>query len=166
MLLADALDDLLNCALAAIDVPVCRSFKYPGSNASHDVCETSRDGGDGQLWVAHVGSQPGWPSPTGQPTTCATVWGESIEIGIVRCAKGKVSSSGKAPDPDLITEDAEQQQADRVALRNAILCCWAVEGMDILIEGWLPIPPLGGCVGGVWTVQIRDAGCDCSTWES
>ena len=63
-------------------------------------------------------------------------------------------------------QDAEQQEADRLAIRNAIMCCWMIEGRDTVIEGWIPIPPNGGCVGGVWTIQIRDAGCDCSNWES
>lgn len=161
MLLADAIDSILECALEAIDPPVCRSFKNPGENAPYDSCETSPDGGDGQLWIAHLGSQPGWPQQDIEPTTCATAWAEQIEVGIVRCAQSKIRDDGTPPAPDLVTADAEQQEDDRLAIRNAILCCSIVEGRDLIVVGWEPIEPQGGCVGGTWTMFIRDAGCSC-----
>ena len=149
-----------------MDPPVCRSFKNPGEDAPHDVCESSRDGSDGQLWIAHLGSQPGWPQQDIEPTTCKTAWMEQIEVGVVRCAKSKLQDDGTPPTPEAVTEDAEQQEEDRLALRNAILCCSVIDGKDLIMVGWEPIEPLGGCVGGIWTFFIRDAGCDCGSFES
>lgn len=161
MRVVEVLDGLLECAEDQINPPVCRAFINPGPNAPHDVCSTGDNGSDGQLWVAHLSSTAGWPSPTGEPITCATTWAEQYELGIVRCAKGKVNDDGSAPPAELITQDAEQQEADRIALRDAFLCCLALEGKDLLVEGWEATEPLGGCVGGIWTIYVRDAGCDC-----
>jgi len=161
----EVLEKLLACAVERISCyPTCRSFVHPGQDAVHDVCSMS-DGHDGQLWVAHLGTQPGWPSPTGLPTNCATAWNDVIEVGIVRCARGKVTDQGTAPHPNLVTEDAMIQERDRILLRQAILCCLPIESRDMLIQDWEPIPPSGGCVGGVWTFYSRDDGCDCDSTE-
>lgn len=162
MRVADVLDGVLECSHDKIDLSVCRSFKHPGPNAPHDGCSVDEDTGDnGQLWVAHLGSQPGWPVPTAEPTTCSTNWSERFEVGIVRCAAGKLQDHGELPDECDITDDAERQETDRLSLRNAILCCLEVESIDVLIEGWEAVEPQGGCVGGVWTFAVRDGGCNC-----
>ena len=49
--------------------------------------------------------------------------------------------------------------------RNGFANNHNVDGMDLIVEGWEAIEPQGGCVGGVWTVVIRDAGCDCASWD-
>lgn len=152
---------LLECATEALEeFPVCRAFINPGDDAPHDVCSISGEN-DGQLWVAHLGTTPGWPNPTGLPTTCAAAWADLVEIGIVRCARGKVTDQGTAPTAEAVTEDAENQQRDRLLLRQVIMCCMPVEGKDLVVRGWEPISPQGGCVGGVWTFSLRDAGCRC-----
>lgn len=166
MRVAEALSSLLECASQALETPVCREFENPGPNAPHDNCQQGDDGTDGQLWVANIDTQPGWPAPTGEPTTCATPWSETIEVGIVRCAISKLTDDGQPPDADDVTADAQQQQTDKLALKRAILCCMPLEGKDMIVVGWEAIEPQGGCVGGIWTIIIRDAGCDCSTWDS
>lgn len=163
-MVASAIESLLSCAQEALDPPVCRVFQNPGGTAPHDNCQSSEDG-NGQLWVGHTGSQPGWPSPTADPITCATEWSETIQIGVVRCAEGKLGDDNNVPDAELVTNDAVQQQLDRIALRNAILCCFPIEGRDMIVQGWEAVDPLGGCVGGFWTIVIKDSGCDCSNWE-
>jgi hypothetical protein len=161
MQIHDALEQLLKCAKAQLLTPVCRSFIHPGSNAPHDSCEES-NGSNGQLWVANITSIAGWPAPTGNPITCATPFAETIELGITRCALGKLRDvSPFVPKPEDVTADAVQQQIDKLALKNAILCCWGVSGKDLLPPIWEPIEPQGGCVGGTWTIVIRDASCLC-----
>lgn len=171
---AEALTTLLACAYEQIEPKVCRQFWNPGANAPHDNCEVQRriiDGEtvvtDGQLWVAHTTGTAGWPYPTDQPINCATPFAETIEVGIVRCAKSKLKD-GADPIPPAqdVTDDAIQQEADRNALKQAILCCWGVDGKDMLPPVWEPIEPQGGCVGGTWTIIIRDASCVCPAEES
>lgn len=164
MQVAEAVTSLLECVQAGLTTPVCKAFWHPGPNAPFDVCESS-DSGNGQLWVAHGTDQPGWPAPSAEPVTCATTWSAAIEVGIVRCAQGQLGDDGSLPAADLITADAQQQDEDRLVIRNAIMCCWDVDGKDVIVEGWEAIEPQGGCVGGVWTVVIRDAGCDCASWD-
>lgn len=158
----EALNNLLCCARDKLVVPVCRSFINPGGNAPHDVC-TAEDGKDGQLWVANLSSSGGWPSVTSNPITCAVPFAEVIEIGIVRCTKSDLQDTEFLPDPEDITADAIQQQKDKDALKAAILCCWEIDGKDMLSPLWEPIEPQGGCVGGTWTVTIRNASCDCNS---
>lgn len=165
------METLLECVQDALgsEYPVCRTFINPGPDAPHDVCSRSTIDGvevDGQLWVAHLTQTSGWPAPTGLPTTCATAFSNQIELGIVRCAEGKLTDQGNIPAADLITNDAIAQQRDRLILLNAILCCAPIEGKDIIVQDWTAIPPTGGCVGGVWTFYVRDAGCACSSMES
>lgn len=149
-----------------LETPTCRSFIFPGDNAVHDSCEKTADG-DGQLWVANITSAAGWPTTTSDPITCATPFAETIELGITRCQQGKLRDvSPYVPDPALVTADAIQQQVDKLALKNAILCCWGVSGKDLLPPIWEPINGQGGCVGGTWTVVLRDATCLCEPVES
>lgn len=163
-MILDKLQELIDCAVEQLEVPVCRTFVNPGPDAPHDVC-SKKGTADGQMWVAHLNTQSGWPAPTGQPTTCATAFTDMVEIGITRCA-AKLTNQGDPPKETEVTADAYQQQEDRIALRNAILCCWSIEGKDLIIVGWEAIPPGGGCVGGVWTLEIRDGGCNCGSLES
>ena len=165
------MEALLDCVhdLLGSEYPVCRTFINPGPDAPHDVCSRGMIDGvevDGQLWVAHLTTTSGWPAPTGLPTTCATTWTNQIELGIVRCAEGKLTDQGNVPAAGLITNDAVAQERDRLILREAIMCCMPVEGRDIIVQDWLAIPPAGGCVGGVWTFFVRDAGCDCGSLDS
>lgn len=168
MRVAEALEQLLECAEEALDPPTCRQFINPGGNAPFDSCETITADDityNGQVWVGHTGSQAGWPFPLGEPLTCETPWAETIEVGVVRCAMGKLTDQGTPPAPADVTADAEQQEADRLALKAAILCCLNIDHKDLIIVGWAPVEPQGGCVGGLWTIQIRDGGCACDgTW--
>ena len=167
MRIRDALEQLLECAEAQLETPVCRSFINPGANAPHDSCEKGPNGSDGQLWVANIGSTAGWPQFTGDPITCATPFAETIELGITRCALGKLKDTAPwVPPAEDVTTDALQQQTDKLALKNAILCCWGVSGKDMLPPIWEPIEPFGGCVGGTWTIVLRDATCLCEPVES
>lgn len=156
------LDNLLDCAESEIETPVCRRFIYPGERPPLDICEVTRDGADGQLWISNPATFVGWPDQSGLPMTCAVPRSESISLGIVRCQRGSIQDGGQLPDENLITEDAERQQNDKDALLRALLCCSQIEGQDIMIESWEPIAPNGKCVGGRWTFSIRIDGCVCS----
>lgn len=168
MRVVEVLTQLLDCASEAIDPPACRVFINPGGVAPFDNCSVSDDGlSNGQVWVGHTGSQAGWPGITAEALTCATMWFETYEVGVVRCAQGVIEDDGSSPDPDLVTADAQQQEEDRLALRRAIMCCLAVEGRDIVMtDGWEPVEPEGGCVGGTWSFAIRDSGCGCDQPDS
>jgi hypothetical protein len=166
MRVLEALQQLLQCAIDQLETPVCRSFINPGDNAPHDSCEAA-GGSDGQLWVANTSSTAGWPTTNSDPITCATPFAETIELGITRCAQGKLQdTSPYVPPPALVTADAVQQQVDKLALKNAILCCLGVSGKDLLPPIWEPIEPQGGCVGGTWTFVLRDGSCLCEPAES
>lgn len=149
----EVMNKLLDCAQTFID-PVCRAFINPGPNAPHDVCSCEGTG-DGQLWVGNIDSLAGWP-PTAAPNmNCNMFFTEQIELGIVRCAKSVLVDVDYFPTEADMFADTEQQQTDKDALKKAILCCWGVDGRDILPPIWEPIPPQGGCVGGIWTMFIR-----------
>lgn len=162
-----AMQQLLECAIEQLDVPACRSFINPGDSAAHDSCEKDpKTGADGQLWVANLVGTAGWPTLTSQPITCATPFAETIELGITRCAQGKLRDQAPyLPKPEDVTADAIRQQIDKQNLKNAWQCCWGVSGKDLLPPIWTPINPQGGCVGGVWTLILRDGTCLCQPGE-
>lgn len=163
----DVLDQLLECAEDLLDPPTCRQFINPGGVAPFDSCERTGSGDsivDGQVWVGHISSQAGWPTPLGLPMDCATAWTETYQLGVVRCAQGKLQGNGQPPNPTDVTADAEQQELDRLALQTAFMCCLGIDLTDLIVVDWSPVEPQGGCVGGQWTIQIRDGGCPCYGW--
>lgn len=156
------LQALRNCVVEKLEPKPCRSFIHPGPNAPWDVCEVNdATGEDGQAWVAHLRTTPNWPAPTQVPQTCPHNDTAQFEVGVVRCAQGKLDDNGNPPPVEEIDADSEQQQQDRWALREAIACCFPIEGRDLLFVDWNATSPLGGCVGGMWNVLIKIGNCSC-----
>lgn len=161
----DHLQSLRDCALDNVEPLPCRTFIHPGVDAPWDTCTSNEvDGTDGQLWVAHLRTTPGWPPAARQASTprpCEHQDTAFFELGIIRCAKGVVRDDGSPPDEDNITADSEQQQADRWSLREAIACCFETDRRNVLMSEWVATSPLGGCVGGTWEIAVRIGNCSC-----
>ena len=50
-----------------------------------------------------------------------------------------------------MTEVAIDQAVDARAMHTASSCC----GLDVAVEAYVPLGPLGGCVGGVWSAYLE-----------
>jgi len=119
----------------------------PGANVALDYCQECGDK-CGMAWVRLTSIRPSGASaelsnPCGGPLEA------SIEVGISRCAP--MGSEGEPPTMAEQLESAQLMMADQSAALRAIRCCMGRE-RDFDLGAWTPMGPMGGCVGGTWTV--------------
>lgn len=105
-----------------------------------------------QVWVRVSGSQPlsGLTEGFGGDT-CAMEMSMDIEVGVVRCIE--VPEGGEAPTSTDVTVAAMQALSDMNKLLCAALGCDVWE--SITVGTWVPLGPLGGQYGGVWTFTVE-----------
>lgn len=158
---------LLAAAKGRLDnagVPAARVFIEPGADAVWDTC--CIDGvGEGQLWVATTQVYPatGQLTPDPQPVRChPTAFAATMIVGLLRCAH-TLDDQGHPPTVEQVTEDAEKVARDRTLLRDAILCDAgpALDTGGFSLGVWQPLGPMGGCVGGQWTLTVALPSCPC-----
>lgn len=130
--------------------PTCWCGIYPGSLISWEYCgECGTDKcGMGYVRVAQGYPSDTFPLATLDPT-CRhpLVW--TVEVGALRCLP--VLEDGEILSPDDMNMLAAEQMQDAHALYRALLCC---EAPSVSLQGWQPLGPEGGCVGGMWTAYI------------
>lgn len=137
-------------ALAGLPV-VDAAFVAPGNQAAMDyACE------GGQAWVRIVSAYTSttFPEPDqSAQSMCVGRPAALIEVGVARCAPEPTQTMGvlEAPAPEVLTESARVQSADREAMRRGII---AGGGDDVIIGSYTPLGPQGGIVGGFWRSYI------------
>lgn len=122
----------------------------PGEAALIDALGNDCDGG--VVWVRLISAYPS--ESIGQQSqrvgNCGTGTGFDLEVGIMRL----VTIEENAPDPAESLAQVEQQLKDMVTMRRAITCCDAIQGNDYILGQYVPSGPLGGALGGSWTVYV------------
>ena len=88
---------------------------------------------------------------------CINPLAMAVEVGALRCVP--TPPDGEPPSAQTMGEVALLQSADIFALYRAIQCCdltaaGAPRGTGFAIQGYTPVGPQGGCVGGFWTSFI------------
>lgn len=145
--LADCVCDQLASTGAG---PTCWCGVYPGAEVAWDYCGECDGGRCGMGWVRLRAAFPYDVFPTGIiDFRCKKPVAWSVEVGALRCLP--TTPDGMLPSPAQMTEAAIDQAADARALHTAISCC----GLDVAVESYLPLGPLGGCVGGVWSAYLE-----------
>jgi hypothetical protein len=144
-----ALVELADCVceqLAEIGAgPTCWCGVYPGAEVAWEFCGECSGGLCGMGWVRVRAAFPYDVFPNGLiDFKCNKPLAWHVEAGALRCMP--TPPDGQMPSALEMTETALAQAADARALHQAISCC----GLDIAIESYVPLGPLGGCVGGVW----------------
>lgn len=129
--------------------PLCWCGIWPGDEVSWEGCECSDACGMG--WVRLVGTFPyeTFPVPS-IGLNCRLPRAFAIEVGSLRCMP-TMDDDGSIPEPDIVAEAAMREYADMEALYRALQCC---PSESIAVEGWVPLGPQGGCVGGGWTAYF------------
>lgn len=159
--LGPKLEALLGCVQAQLTecgISVCRTFISTASQPPWDVC-CECNGGIGQLWVSVDRISP--VLNASQPGKCGNIWEASVWVGILRCAL-TVDSAGGVPDADALSEEALDVLGDRLAIVQAIRCCWDVEPDDWTMGQYQTLGPQGGCLGGRQNLTVRFADPKCS----
>lgn len=133
----------------------CFCGVIPGEAVALDYCTGCDDSACGMAWVrvAGVGTRLGFVDQRSARSTsgCQVVLEATFEIGIVRCAP-MPGSDGSPPSMAAQLDAAQLQLADMAAALRAANCCF--DTRDVQLDGWVPIGPLGGCLGGAWSVTV------------
>lgn len=83
--------------------------------------------------------------------TCSSVLRLTLEVGVLRCAP--VEEGGEAPRAADVMVAALQAMTDMQAIQCAALGCEVWNSIDV--GDWVPVGPLGGQVGGIWTFTVE-----------
>lgn len=162
---AKRLLDNVDLALDRVNAPACRSFVAPGADAPWDTC-CDCPAGEGQAWVAVSRYFPteSFPDPAAGAHRChPREYAVELVAAVLRCAT-VVDDAGQPPSAAAVTDDARKVGRDRQALLEAILCGYVGDDADpgeFRLGEWTPLGPLGGCVGGQWTLTVRAPYCPC-----
>lgn len=155
----DRLLALATCLCAEIEnhpvtPKVCFCGVVPGDQVAMDYTGDCTDA-CGMAWVRLVAAYPS--TIIGQATTtpgnCGSMLGLDVEIGVVRCVQG-LNEDGDPPSPEALLEASLWQWEDMATIRRAILCCTGSK--DFLLSQYAPFGPMGGLVGGTWTVSMHE----------
>lgn len=148
--IAVALLDLTECVCTELATtgggPMCWCGLYPGLTVSWDYCGECEGDKCGMAYIRLAGVTPYdlFPFPA-VDDRCVKPLAWGIEIGALRCFP--TPADGSLVDPNTMAEVAMIQVLDAQAVWRAIKCC----GIDLAVEAWRPLGPLGGCVGGAWS---------------
>jgi len=149
---AQVLTEISDCLCTAIKdatgQELCWCGIYPGGQPAWDYCGSCEGDRCGMGYVTLQNMQP--YTSFGQPllalATCDVMFQAQIALGVLRC----VPVSEEGPSEDDMYFIAQQLITDAEAMRYAALCCF--KG-DTILQGYEPLPPTGGCVGGQMVIM-------------
>ena len=153
------LDDVMAEILATADTkltacgdgPLCWVGLRPGAAVPDEIC----DDGCGQLTlhVIRVFQTDNFPNPADVTVGggCQYPLAATLQLRIMRCF-GDLDESGEPATPAAATTALNQQNADMMAMLEAINCN-AADRRTALAD-YTPEGPLGNYVGGYWTFDV------------
>lgn len=108
----------------------------------------------GQAWVRLVNAYPA--EAVGQQNTdvgnCSKTVGYDLEVGLYRCFT--IEENGGSLTEEEMAEAADRQILDMELMHRAISCCEGIPNREYVLGIYTPYGPLGGLVGGIWTVHL------------
>lgn len=134
------------------DENLCATAKYPGEAAPLDYAECG-----GMLWVRLATSAPStqFPSPESRPNVCAQTLAHQLEIGLMRPSPIPEDTLGnfELPTDEDHSAAADRQMDDMEAIYRGIVR--AARDIEMVsIGSYTPVGPVGGTVGGMWTLAV------------
>lgn len=134
---------------------VCFCGLLPGAVPSDQMGESL----GGQAWVRVVRMFPSstFPLQDNRPRiSCGSELTVELELGVLRCAPMASANGTVPPTMEETWEATRLQMADAAAMRRAAVCCY--DESDLVVLGqYVPYGPMGGVVGGMWTVFVSQA---------
>lgn len=155
--LSDLLVDIAACLCQTIKdsdrQDVCFCGIVPGGAAAATYAGNCT-GKNGMAWVRLGPTYPSQSIGVADESVgnCSTGLGADIEVGIMRLIE--VAEGTTNLRPETILRQSTDQHDDMLLIRQAIVCCDALDAKDYILGAYLPIGPSGGMVGGAWTVHI------------
>lgn len=134
------------------DANLCAETKYPGEAAPLDYAECG-----GMLWVRLINSAPTmqFPNPDSTVNTCGATLAHQLEVGLMRPAPIPEDTFGDftLPSDEEHNAAADRQMDDMEAIyRGLTRASRDIEMMSV--SGYQPVGPVGGTVGGIWTLAV------------
>lgn len=109
----------------------------------------------GMAWVRLIGLYPAVTVGQLDDSTnnCGSLLGFDIEIGMLRCVTiGDIE--GNMPTPAELLNDSHQQHDDAMSMWRAVACCSDLTSKEYKVGTYVPLGPLGGYMGGAWTISV------------
>lgn len=161
------LESALACLCTELDrspggIP-CFCAIVPGDQVAMDYCDCSDpETGCGMAWArldqSFVGSSiynSVYSRTALNVARCVPLISHRIQLGVTRCMPG-MDSEGNPPSALEQTEATRIQMGDMAATMRALNCCFPYDKRrEFLFERYLPIGPIGNCVGGYVFFTIR-----------
>lgn len=126
----------------------CWCGVMPGQEALLEALGNACDGGLAWVRLASVYPSEIIGQPSQKTGNCGTGTGFDLEMGIARL----VTVEEEAPDEAEALAAVDQQVIDMQTMRRALACCGAIKRTDYILGQYTPLGPLGGVVGGTWTI--------------
>jgi len=150
----DVLTDIAAALCVQIEMdgspPVCFCGVVPGDSLTADVAGWCDDT-CGVAWVRLIAATmvSGVGDANETAGNCGATVGFDVEVGILRCQR--IPEEDETLSAEEQTETARQQAADVQTILRAI--CRSVDEKDYIIRDYAPMGPLGGLVGGAWSIS-------------
>jgi hypothetical protein len=133
--------------------PVCTAAIFPGEEVAWDYCGECASDHCGFVYIKLTQGYPSttFPAPA-LDLSCAAPLAFQVDLGIVRCLP-VMDDDGDPPDPDELSASALSMMDDMFAIKHAIA---QVADKVHILGNWVPQGPVGGCVGGYWTLFVSE----------
>lgn len=152
--LLDAIADCLCRQIERSPVPgVCFCGVVPGDGVVTDFAGNCKDANQGMAWVRQTLLYPASGVNVVNETVgnCGSGAGMDIEIGMIRPA-ATVDAYGNPPTADQYRALSQLVNDDAMVMWRALACCDTLTDLDYILGTYQPFGPMGGVVGGVWSV--------------
>jgi hypothetical protein len=109
---------------------------------------------DGMAWVRLVSAYPAFQPGIVVENPADAMFaglGFDIEMGILR----SIPLSEDGIDEATAATSVTDQMDDMLCIRKAVMCCAELDRADFLLNQYTPVGPLGGVVGGAFTVMVH-----------
>lgn len=155
LLLEALVEELQRSGLGGAD-DLCAKAIYPGDSIVLDYAECG-----GMAWVRLVDAfeTVGFPNTDVTIDSCATTLAATVEIGVMHPSPIPEEILGELdlPDDAEHTSAAERQIEEMRAMHRAMATVRRIIGRDLLLPGrYTPVGPVGGTVGGTWSLTIGE----------
>jgi hypothetical protein len=153
---------LADCVCAEVTMtgggPLCWCGLHAGAEVSWEYCGECSGAMCGMGWVRLMSVFPyqAFPTPV-IDEHCVNPLALAVEVGTLRCIP--TLPNGEPLDQETMAEVAMTQAADLYAVYRGIQCCdLTIPGgprdKRFAIQAYNPLGPVGGCVGGTWTIFL------------
>jgi hypothetical protein len=157
--IGDLLTSLATCLCSQIKdaggPELCFCGVVPGASAIMEYAGDDCSAESGMAWVRLMAAYPadgvGVPSETAG--NCGASIGLDIELGIMRKVEVP-DADGTPPDAASLLAASLLAAQDILTMRRAVACCAALPNKDYILSGYTPMGPMGGMVGGWWTLAV------------